>query len=351
MSNAYELPLPSFFDPNRVKEMHRYVPYHDVEAAALAARSSHDVKLAATDSLKVAVLPIDVQLTFCDPNAQLYVAGRSGTGAIDDSRRTCEFIYKNARVITRIHPTMDTHKRAQIFHCVFWVDASGNHAPPATMITLADVESGRWQANPKVAYSVLGNASAVAYLQAYALHYVKKLTVDGKYPLMVWPYHAMLGGIEHAFVPSVHEAFFYHNCLREAETRHEIKGGNPLSENYAITHPEVLEDHRGKAIAARNQLFLETLLNYDMAIILGQAKSHCVAWTIAGILEDILKKDAALAKKIYLLEDCTSPVVIPQVDFTDMANEAFAKFAKAGMHVVQSSTPINQWPGVAAQVG
>jgi nicotinamidase-related amidase len=35
---------------------------------------------------------------------------------------------------------------------------------------------------------------------------VKTLTLDGKYPLMVWPYHAVLGGNEHALVPSVHEA-------------------------------------------------------------------------------------------------------------------------------------------------
>jgi nicotinamidase-related amidase len=168
---------------------------------------------------------------------------------------------------------------------------------------------------------------------------------------MVWPYHAMLGGMEHALVPALHEAFFFHNVLRESETSHEIKGGNPLSENYSITQPEVLMDHKGKAIAARNQKFMEALFANDVVIIAGQAKSHCVAWTIAGILEDIQSKDPALAKKIYLLDDCSSPVVTPAIDFTDMADAAYAKFAKAGMHVVKSTTPISQWPGIAAQVG
>lgn len=348
---TYELNAPSFFDPSHVANMMRYVNYAQVEAEALAARERESVTLAATDSLRVALLPIDVQLTFCDPKAQLYVGGRSGTGAVDDSRRTCEFIYKNARVITRIHPTMDTHRRAQIFHSAFWLDAKGNQVPAFSMITLDGVERGDFQVNPKVAFSALGNASAIAYLQQYALHYVRQLTSDGKYALFVWPYHAMLGGIEHGFVPSVHEAFFYHNVLRESETSHEIKGGNPLSENYAITHPEVTQDHKGRAIGARNQKFLETLLNYDVVIICGQAKSHCVAWTISGVLEDIQKRDASLAKKIYLVEDLSSPVVTPAIDFTDMADEAFAKFAKAGMHVVKSTTPMSQWPGVASQVG
>jgi nicotinamidase-related amidase len=345
-----QLPIPSFYDPKNVEKMLRYAVYSEVEGAALAMRERENVTLAATDKLRIALLPIDVQLTFCDPKAQLFVGGRSGIGAIDDSRRLCEFIYRNAGHITRIHPTMDTHRRAQIFHSAFWIDKQGNQVPPYTLITLDDVTSGRWQVNPKITFSAVGNANALTYLQAYALHYVKKLTSDGKYALMVWPYHAMLGGIEHAFVPAVHEAFVYHSVLRESETSHEIKGGNPLSENYAITHPEVTQDHRGVAIGARNQKFLEALFNYDAVIIAGQAKSHCVAWTISGILEDIKARDESLARKIYLVDDLTSPVVTPQIDFTDMADEAFARFAKAGMHVVRSTTPMSQWPGVISQL-
>jgi len=47
------------------------------------------------------------------------------------------------------------------------------------------------------------------------------------------------------------------------------------------------------------------------------------------------------------LEDCSSPVVIPGVaDYTPQANEAFHKFAAAGMHVVRSTDPIASWPGI-----
>jgi len=46
-------------------------------------------------------------------------------------------------------------------------------------------------------------------------------------------------------------------------------------------------------------------------IIAGQAKSHCVAWTIDDLLEDIIAQDRRLVEKVYLLEDCTSAVVVP----------------------------------------
>ncbi len=62
-----------------------------------------------------------------------------------------------------------------------------------------------------------------------------------------------------------------------------------------------------------------------------------MAFTIADLLSDLHKEDPALAKKIYLLEDCTSPVVVPGADYTEQANEAFANFAEAGMHLVKST--------------
>ncbi len=75
--------------------------------------------------------------------------------------------------------------------------------------------------------------------------------------------------------------------------------------------------------------------------------SHCVAWTIADLLDEINAKDPALARKVYILDDCSSAVVIPGVvDFTDMANAAFDKFRLAGMHIVKSTDPIESWPDI-----
>jgi hypothetical protein len=60
------------------------------------------------------------------------------------------------------------------------------------------------------------------------------------------------------------------------------------------------------------------------------------------LLEDIAMVDLELAQKVHLLEDCTSPVVVPGVvDHTDAADAAFERFAKAGMNIIQSTTPIS----------
>ncbi len=154
----------------------------------------------------------------------------------------------------------------------------------------------------------------------------------------------MLGGIGHALVSAVEEALFFHNFARHSQTNFEIKGGNPLTENYSVLRPEVLEGASGRPIAQKNTRFLQKLLNFDAVIIAGQAKSHCVAWTIDDLLTEIMAQDPNLAKKVYLLEDCTSPVVVPGViDFTAQADAAFQRFANAGMHIVKSTQPIDTW--------
>jgi nicotinamidase-related amidase len=108
-----------------------------------------------------------------------------------------------------------------------------------------------------------------------------------------------------------------------------------------VLKPEVLEDQGDRPIAQKNTRFIEKLLSFDKIIIAGQAKSHCVAWTIDDLLSEIQSRDPALAQKVYLLEDCTSPVVVPDVvDFTDQADSAFQRFADSGMHRVTSSDAI-----------
>jgi nicotinamidase-related amidase len=190
--------------------------------------------------------------------------------------------------------------------------------------------------NPAIASSIANGDYET--LQAFALHYTQRLSDNGKYPLTVWPYHSMLGGIGHALVSAVEEACFFHNMARSSQTLFEIKGGNPLTENYSVLRPEVLDGADGSAIAQKNTRFMQTLLGFDAVIIAGQAKSHCVAWTIDDLLTEIQAQDPMLAKKVYLLEDCTSPVVVPGVvDFTDQAEVTFQRFADAGMQLIQST--------------
>ncbi|MDB9314029.1 isochorismatase [Spirulina sp. CS-785/01] len=343
-----QLPIPPFFDPNTIGQVWR-VPYHERANQAENWAKQHNIPPASQDQTRICLLAIDIQNTFCLPDFELYVAGQSGTGAIDDNRRLCEFIYHYLPYITTIIPTLDTHTAMQIFHPFFWVNEAGEHPTPATTLIMPeDVEQGVWKVNPAVADSI-ANGDYTG-LQKYAFHYVKRLTEDGKYPLNIWPYHAMLGGISHALVAAVEEACFFHNITRHSQTQLELKGNNPLTENYSVLRPEVLEDSQGKAIAQKNTALLEQLLAFDAILIAGQAKSHCVAWTIEDLLDEIKAKDPSLAQKVYLLEDCTSPVVVPNlVDFTEKADQAFQRFSEAGMHLVKSTDPMESWPGFPDQ--
>ena len=329
------LPLPKFYKSDRVGEIWR-VPYGDRSKQAIDWATEHRIRPASTDKKRVCLLAIDVQNTFCIPEFELFVGGGSGRGAVDDTRRLCEFVYRNLNRITTIIPTLDTHRAMQIFHPIFWVNAAGEHPiPVATQITLADVASGVWRVNPAIALS-LGYTSAEP-LQAHALHYARQLSQEGKFPLTVWPYHSMLGGIGHALVPAFEEACFVHTVARGAQTQFELKGEHPLTENYSILRPEVMVGSGGEPIAGKNDRLIRQLLEFDAIYIAGQAKSHCVSWTIDDLLSEIKLRDPKLAQKVYLIEDCSSPVVVPGVvDFTAAADAAYKRFAAAGMTIVRS---------------
>ena len=335
MKTNKQLPIPSFFNPETVGQVWR-VPYTERAEQAKNWAKEQQIQPASEDKTRICLTIIDPQNTFCIPEFELFVAGKSGLGAVEDNRRLCEFIYSNLSQITTIIATMDTHKAMQIFHPIFWLNDTGEHPiPAATQISYNDLLQGTWKVNPEIAASL---GCDYEKLQDYALHYTQKLSEKGKYPLTVWPYHSMLGGIGHAVVSAVEEAAFFHNIARHSQTILELKGENPLTENYSVLSPEVLEDDNGNAIGKKNTSLLQKLLQFDKLIIAGQAKSHCVAWTVEDLLTEILAVDSQLAKKVYLLEDCTSPVVVEGVvDYSEEADEAFARFANAGMQVVKST--------------
>jgi len=326
-------PIPSHFDPQKVSQVWR-VPYETCATGARQWATQNHIQPAAQDERKIALVLIDVQNTFCLPDFELFVGGRSGTGAVDDNIRLCEFIYRNLEKITSITATLDTHTAMQIFHAVFLVDDDGNHPGPMTMVSTEDIHAGKWKFNPALAGS-LGLAPEQG--QHHLAYYTAQLQSRSKYDLTIWPYHAMLGGIGHALVSAVEEAVFFHSIARYSPTDFVPKGENPLTESYSAIGPEITEGYQGQLLATRSKKLLQKVQMNDAVIIAGQAKSHCVAWTISDLLDDIRATDPALAGKVYLLEDCTSPVVVPGiVDFTEAADVAFARFVEAGMKIIHS---------------
>jgi len=350
MTKIAKLPTPAFFKPANAEKWD-YSP--DVSVVSQAAQDwakKHDVKPSGHDKAKIHLLLIDEQRDFCFPKGTLYVGGRSGKGAIEDSVRICEFIYQNLGIVTEITCTMDTHFPYQIFFPSFWQTKDGKGATPHTIIKSEMIKSGEFRPTPAAA--ALTCNGAYTWLLSYVQHYCEGLEKSGKYNLYLWPYHCMLGEVGHALVGTISEARLFHAFARQSADLVEVKGGNLLTENYSVLSPEILVAHEGTPIAQRNTRFIKTLLEADAIVIAGQAASHCVKSSIEDLLTSIQTQDPKLTKKVYILRDCMSAVAVPDgkggfiADFTQQAVDALAKFQNAGMHVVESTTPIENWDGI-----
>lgn len=363
MARLATLPTPSFYDPRHAAEW-AYRPVAErLFTEAMAWTGRHGITPSAKDKFRLHLLLIDMQKDFCFPDGTLYVGGRSGTGAIDDSRRIAEFIYRNVPYITDVTTTMDTHFAFQVFFAPFWQTDDGRPLSPHTLI---DVEDGRLvnkdptgtvlhmnvRPRPAIAHWLCnGNYT---WLVKQVMFYTEELKRGGKYLPYLWPSHCVLGSDGHAIVGVVHEARMFHSLTRFAQSWCEVKGGHPLTENYSVLRPEVTLRWDGVPLTQKNTEFVKKLLDADAVVIGGEAASHCVKSSIDDLLDEIKAADASLVRKVYVMEDCMSAVAVPDgkggfiADFTPDAEAALDRFRKAGMHVVKSTDPIDSWDGLSA---
>jgi nicotinamidase-related amidase len=352
MSNASErmfpLPVPEFYAPANAEAWDYSPDPVRVFKAAGAWRRAHGLRSSAEDRRGVHLLLVDLQRDFCFPRGALYVAGRSGRGAMEDSDRIARFIYRNLSAITQITCTMDTHFPYQIFSPAFWVDAGGEPPRANREVTVADIRDGALRPNPALATWLAPNGDH-DWLLRYAEFYCQELARIGKYQLYLWPPHCLLGSDGHALAGVIQEARLFHAYARTAPAAIEVKGTTPLTEYYSVIGPEVTQAHDGTVLAHRNVDFLRILRRSDAVIIAGQAASHCVKSTIDDLL---LHLEEELARKVYILRDGMSAVTVPDpdrpgeflFDFTPQAEQALERFRDAGMHVVASTTPLAEWP-------
>jgi nicotinamidase-related amidase len=343
-----ELPIPDFYDPANAEKWGYTPDQQKIFDRAIEWRERYAIPPAASDDVRIHLLLIDLQKDFCFPEGSLYVGGRSGRGAIDDNDRIARFIYRNLRVITDITCTMDTHFPFQIFSPAFWIDEEGKPPQPHREVSLADVREGRLRPNPAIAAWVAGGD--YEWLRRQVEYYCEELEKGGRYRLYLWPPHCILGSDGHALAGVIHEARLFHAYARLSRAWVEVKGTTPLTEYYSVIGPEVTLRFDEKPLAQPNADFLAILAESDAVLIAGQAASHCVKSTIEDLLGYF---DKELVRKVYILRDCMSSVAIPDpdrpgsflFDFTPQAEDALARFEAAGMHVVESTTPVHEWPG------
>jgi len=342
-----ELPIPDFYDPSNAARW-SYAP----DAQALLERATawareHGIPPAAADRVVLHLLLIDLQRDFCFPEGALFVAGRSGRGAVEDNDRIARFIYRNLGAITQITCTLDSHYPFQIFSPAFWLDEEGRPPAPHREVTAEDVRAGRLRPNPALARWLADGDEA--WLRRYVEYYCEELERTGKYRLYLWPPHCLVGGEGHLLAGVIQEARLFHAYARLSPPAIELKGSHPLTENYSALGPEVMTAHDGRRLADWNRALVERLMAADAVLVAGQAASHCVRMTLEDLIRHI---EPAQVRKLYILRDCMSAVTVPDparpgeflVDFTPQAEEALARFEEAGAHVVESTQPLESWP-------
>lgn len=343
---SHELPV-----PDSCREEQAASWDHRFDATALAERAAawrerHAIAPADADRRRIELLLVDCQKDFCLPEGALYVGGRSGRGALEDTGRIVRFLYRNLHRITGVTATLDTHHPFQIFFADFWVDGDGRPLAPYREVTAAQVRRGEARPDPALA-PFLADGDA-GWLGVQALDYCERLEAAGKYRLYLWPPHCLAGGDGHALVGAVQEARIFHSWCRRAPARLVVKGEAALTENYSALRPEVTIAHDGRGLALPNQELIERLLACDAVVIAGQAASHCVKATVEDLVAEARRRDPAFVSKIWLLEDGMSAVAVPDparpgeflADFTDEAQRALAAFEAAGARRIRSTEPL-----------
>lgn len=304
--------LPTFYIPDKVGEL---APARVGQAIELG--QSYDLPPGDEDNPRVLLLLVDAQVDFIHPEGSLSVPG-----AVEDTRRTIEWLYRNLGSVSAIAASLDSHIPIQIFYPTWWVNADGDHPEPYTPITAEQVKAGEWQP---------------LYEMEWSRQYVEQLNQQAKKDLMIWPYHTMLGTEGHRLMPSLYEAVLVHSAARQAQPEFVVKGTIAETEYYSLLEPEikVRADPRGTL----NNELLQSFLSYDRVYVAGQAKSHCVLETLSSVMR-YHGQEQETVSKFYLLEDCTSSVQHPDIDFETIANESYRQFAERGMNIVSSVDPI-----------
>ena len=236
---------------------------------------------------KVRLLVIDPQVDFCDGPANGALAV---PGAWADMERLAAMIDRLGPRIDDIDVTLDSHHTIDIAHPGWWVDRQGANPRPFTLITAADVQAGVWSPrNPG--------------WRQRSLDYVRELEANGKYTLLVWPPHCLIGSPGHAVHPGLFEA------LRRWEEREfgmvnfVMKGSNPFTEHYSAVAAEVPDPSDPSTML--NTGLIDTLRGSDVVLIAGEALSHCVKSTVEDIADSV---GDAHVRKFVFLRDCSSPV-------------------------------------------
>lgn len=232
------------------------------------------------------LLIIDPQNDFCDRRGTLFVPG-----AAEDMLRLASLVRAARQTLAEIIITLDSHPSVAIERPTFWTRRDGEPVAPFTQITHAQVAAGE--------YSPIDAA-----LRPKVLAYLQTLESQGRYKLMVWPVHCVIGAWGHNIHGAVLEAVGEWEFQVQRGAFKVLKGQNPLTEQYSAVRAEVPspDDPRTQT---NHELIEKCRPRSGLLLVAGEAASHCVSATLEHLFEEF---SADEIRRVVLLEDCMSPV-------------------------------------------
>lgn len=233
----------------------------------------------------IALFIIDPQNDFHPPNGSLAVPG-----AVEDSQRIADLIESNGDAIGRIVVTLDTHHPMHIGHANFWVGNDGNRPPPFTPITAESIRAGQWRPRDEA-------------MQEWALSYADQLEAGGRFTIFIWPDHCLLGSTGHAVHPVLNAALSAWSTSQGRCVEWLLKGQNNFTEMYSALRAEV--EVPSDPSTKLNTSMIDFLAQHSKVVCCGEAKSHCVNYTMRDLLS---AWPAGRAGDLVLLKDCCSSV-------------------------------------------
>lgn len=237
------------------------------------------------------------------------------TGAWQDALNLAQFIKNAGHLMSAITVTMDSHQQYDISHPMFWRDGQGNQPAPFTMISADDVRKGVMK-------------PIDSKLVQYALDYTEALESAGRYPLIIWPPHCLIGTPGHNVVQPISSALMEWERTYIGRVSYMTKGHNPYTEHYGAFAAEV--PHPADPTTKLSRPLIERFEQADTIFLTGQALSHCVAATVRQLADNFGDDNIG---KLVLLLDTTSPV-----SGFEKNGEAFINEMKArGMRVVNTT--------------
>mmetsp|Transcript_28904 Transcript_28904/g.47957 ORF Transcript_28904/g.47957 Transcript_28904/m.47957 type:complete len:378 (-) Transcript_28904:293-1426(-) len=233
----------------------------------------------------------DIAFLIIDPQVDFHEGGSLAvTGANADSEKIASLLRKYCDRINRVVVTLDTHHPLHIAHSAFWKGVDGTSPSPFTEITSASIRKGTWTPRqPELA--------------EWALEYTDSLEEGGRFTLLIWPNHCLVGSPGHSVSPVLMPALNDWTVSRARTITWVLKGQNNRTEMYSAIKAEVpVEDDPATSL---NSELVSSLIKHKQVVVCGEAKSHCVNFTLRDLVS-VWPRDRMA--DLVLLRDCCSAV-------------------------------------------